>query len=198
MSRPRLHIVRNSAPTPEDVSPGKGACESPLGPTKPNSDSPNARQRIKATAIPRDWQLPLPFHDAPLGLTIVIVSMETMNGSRLRGLIQDRRPDAAIDLRELIRFDLPGTSREDVFRALSIHHTHYVKDPLPWHRLDARALGLLEYPVSNTLVHEITERDADCVLVFVYKHDEARSIASHLTKVLSQRIEGPWHIEEAV
>lgn len=186
MSRPRLYVVPGSDPTPENHTPGeKGELTA------------GQRQKIKATAVPRDWQLPLPFDDAPVGPTIVIVPMETMNGSTLRGLISDRRPNSAVDLRELIRFDLPGTSREDIFRAFHVHHTHYVKDPLPWHRLDARSFALLEAPVSNALVHEIAERSADCILVFVYRHDEARSIASHLNRVLSERLEGPWHIEEA-
>jgi len=163
----------------------------------PREASSNRRQKIDAASIPRDWQLALPFDDMPIGPTVLIVPMEAMNGSTLRGLITERRPTSAVDLRQLIRFDLPGTSREDVFRTLHAHRTHYVKDPLPWHRLDARALAMLDGPVSNALVHEIAERDAHCILVFVYKPDEARSIASHLTKVLGARMEGPWRIEEA-
>lgn len=197
MSPPRLYVVPNgSPPSRHDGSQGE----------LPDKDerldlagnSPSQRQKIKATATPRDWQLPLPFDDTPIGPTVLIVPMVTMNGSTLRGLINERRPNSAVDLRELIRFDLPGTSREDVFRTLQVHHTYYVKDPLPWHRLDARALAMLDGPVSNKLVHEIAEQRAACIFVLVYKHDEARSIASHLTKVLSERMVGPWHIEEAV
>lgn len=97
----------------------------------------------------------------------------------------------------MIRFDLPGTSREDVFHAMHMHHTFYVKDPLPWHRLDAKAFAKLDAPVSQILVHEIVDRGADCVLVFVYRQGDARLIASHLTKVLSERMRGPYKIEEA-
>lgn len=197
MKPPRLYIVRNCDAPAEDHNPEAENADTSTAVTKSAADATTRRQKIKATAFPRDWQLSLPFDDLPLGPTIVVVPMETMNGPALRGLIQNRRPNAAVDLRELIRFDLPGTSREDVFRTLHTYHTYYVKDPLPWHRLDARALALLDGPVSNTLVHEIAERSAACVFVLVYKHDDARSIASHLNKVLSERMDGPWHIEEA-
>lgn len=186
MNRPPLYLVHSSEPAKsvESVS----ATSSCVG---------SQKLKIDAASIPRDWQLSLPFDDAPIGPTILIVPMEAMNGPTLRGLISERKPTSAVDLRQLIRFDLPGTSREDVFRTLHAHHTHYVKDPLPWHKLDARALAKLRGPVSNALVHEIAERGADCILVFVYRHDEARSIASHLSKVLAERMEGPWRVEEA-
>lgn len=197
MSRPHLYLVPLNGPTETTHAVDEHPCRRGLD-GQPNSQSESSkRQRIKATRVPRDWQLSLPFEDAPSGPTILIVTMDGMNGEVFRGLIRERRPSSAIDLREMIRFDLPGSSREDVFRTLQAASTHYVKDPLPWHRLDAHAWAALEGPLSNTLVHEIAERDAHCVLVLVYRHAEARAIASHLTKVLSERMQGPWHIEEA-
>lgn len=193
MSRPHLYIVPNEQPVAPRAEPEKA--EKSAGDMRLTAKSP--RQKIDATSIPKDWQLSLPFDDKAIGPTVLIVSMESMNGPTLRNLINERKPASAVDLRQLIRFDLPGTSRDDVFRALSVHRTYYVKDSLPWHRLDARALATLEAPVSNVLVHEIADRGADCIFVFVYRHEEARSIASHLTKVLAPRMDGPWRIEEA-
>lgn len=194
VSPPRLYVVPDRVQPSDRDDPGDS-----LGRTEGPSESPGdpKRQKIKATSTPKDWQLPLPLGDAQSGATILIVSMDAMNGATLRGLISEWRPDSAVDLREMIRFEIPGTSREDVFRTLRIHQTHYVPDPLPWHRLDARAWALLEAPISSKLVHEIAERSPACVFVFVQKHDEVRSIAAHLTKVLSERMRGPWHIEEA-
>ncbi|MGF7054761.1 hypothetical protein GGC47_003965 [Bosea sp. OAE752] len=193
MSRPHLYIVPNEQPVAPRAEPEKA--EKSAGEVRLTARGD--RQKIDATSIPKGWQLPLPFDDKPLGPTVLIVSMESMNGPTLRNLISERKPASAVDLRQLIRFDLPGTSREDVFRILNVNRTYYVKDSLPWHRLDARALATLDAPVSNVLLHEIADRRADCIFVFVYRHEEARSIASHLTKVLGPRMEGPWRIEEA-
>ena len=196
MSRPRLYVVGDSQAPPGASAPGALGDEAATGSTR-TIDAGVDRQKISATTIPSGWQLPLPFDTEPLGPRIIIVSMETMNGPALRRLIQDLRPNAAVDLRELIRFDLPGMSRHDVLRTLHANHAHYVKDPLPWHRLDARAFATLEGPISNTLIHEIVERHADCVMILVHRSDDSRAIASHLHKVLSQRMSSPWHVEEA-
>lgn len=193
MSRPHLYIVPNHQPAGQRAETEKA--EKPTDGVRLASKGP--RRTIDATSIPKDWQLSLPFDDKPVGPTVLIVSMESMNGPTLRNLISERKPASAVDLRQLIRFDLPGTSRDDVFRALSVHRTYYVKDSLPWHRLDARALATSDTPVSSVLVHEIADRGADCIFVLVYRHEEARSIASHLTRVLTQRMDGPWRIEEA-
>lgn len=166
------------------------------GPAEPASRTAD-RPQVDATFVPTDWQLPLPFDTAPLGPTVVVVPMEGMNGPSLKSLISSRRPNSAVDLRELVRFDLPGTSREDVFHFLRTHRTHYVKDPLPWHRLAARDLIAHTGPISQLMMHEITERGAECILVFVYRREDARSLASHLNRVMAERITGPWHIEEA-
>jgi hypothetical protein len=199
MSRPRLYLVPNQH-QPQAKS-GLDAVEAPVSDQHTvedrNSEAPRRRRKIKATSIPRDWQLALPFDDNPIGPTVVIVPMAAMTGSTFRQLIQDRCPNSAVDLRELIRFDLPGTSREDVFKVLQNQNTYYVKDPLPWHQLDARSLSTMDAPVSNLLVHEIVDRGANCIFVLVYRQAEAISIASHLTKVLSARLSCPWHIEEA-
>lgn len=177
--QPPLHIVPDNDTGPEVVEKG-------------------VRQKIGATFVPRNWQLSLPFEEVPIGPTIVLVAMEAMTGAVLRNLLVARRPDSVVDLRELIRFDLPGTSREDIFQCFTIIHTHYARDPLPWHKLEARDLALKAAPVSQVLMHEVTERSAKCVMVFVYRREESKLLAPHLTRVMGERIPGPWRIEEAV
>lgn len=166
-------------------------------PEPQDADAPaRPRRRISGNMVPPDWQFALPFDETP-GPTVVIVPMVRMNGPSFRTLLRTRRPAAAVDLRALIRFDLPGTSRDDIFRAMSAQKTHYVKDPLPWHELDARAWATMEGPASNALVHEISERQAECVFVLVHRDADAHSIAVHLNRVLSQRLKTPWRVEEA-
>lgn len=194
MTTPRLYIVSDSAAKAAegDAGPVDVKARDTQGAAAPA----RPRRRISGKVVPPDWQFALPFEEAS-GQTIVIVPMERMNGPSFRGLLQTRRPAAVVDLRALIRFDLPGTSREDIFRAMSAQKTHYVKDPLPWHQLDARTWGTFEAPVSNALLHEISERQAACVFVLVYRAADAHSIAVHLNWVLSTRLKTPWRIEEA-
>lgn len=190
---PRLYVVKDSSAKLAEEEAGLAG--EPPRESKVAEAPSKRRRRISGEVVPADWQFALPFGEK-LGQTIVIVPMERMNGPSFRDLLKTRSPAAAVDLRALIRFDLPGTSREDIFRAMSAQKTHYVKDPLPWHDLDARAWATLDAPVSNALVHEISERKAECVFVLVYRHAEAQSIAVHLNRVLSQRLRTPWRVEE--
>jgi hypothetical protein len=175
---PRLRLVPKNAATPVavDFSP---------------------RAAIKATVAPLGWQLELPFVDRQLGVSIVIACLEAMNGGKLHKLLVNHHPDSVVDLRELIRFDFPGTSREHVFSAFRSIRARYVKDPLPWHQLAVKDLIGSDFPVSMSLMHEVAERQAHCVMVFVPHEDNCRHMAAHLRRTVPQRLLTPFHIEEA-
>jgi hypothetical protein len=71
-----------------------------------------------------------------------------------------------------------------------------VKDPLPWHELEIRDFIGREYPISQILMHEVVEREADCVMVFVPELENARSISSHINRIMAIRADYPWTIEQ--
>lgn len=195
--RTHLQIVSSGQPLAGgsiSTNDSKGGNSSAVG---QGARPPQGRQRINATQVPPDWQLPLPFGENRPSTTILIVPTEFMNGPALRSIISERRPRSVVDLREMIRFDLPGTSRDDVFRTMRLYNTFYVSDPLPWHRLDAKAFAMLQGPISSVLFHEIVERKSECVLVFVFRHDESRLIVAHLNKILSEQMRVPYSIVEA-
>jgi hypothetical protein len=179
IDRPHLRLVENRA---------QRSVEAMVAP----------RAVVKATIAPPGWQLELPFHDQCMGVSIVIACLEAMSGGRLRNLLVSHRPDAVVDLRELIRFDLPGTNRKDVFNTFRSLHARYVKDPLPWHQLAVKDLIGSDYPISMSLLHEVAERDANCVMIFVPRQDDRRHVAAHLRRIVPQRLSMPFRIEEAV
>ncbi len=156
----------------------------------------SAPPKISVEVTPPDWQLDLPFDGRSTGLSIVIASLEAMTGAQLRKLLADRRPDTVLDLREMIRFDLPGTNRGDIFKTFNYFNAHYVRDPLPWHSLTARDFGASDDPVSTRLIHEVVERSLSRVMIFVTRPVECRSIAAHLRRIMPNRLSVPFHIEE--
>lgn len=165
-----------------------------LGGDAPPASLPPA---ISVHVTPTDWQLDLPFDAHPIGVSVVIASLEAMTGAQLRSLLADRRPDTVVDLREMIRFDLPGTNRGDIFKTFRYFNAHYVKDPLPWHSLTTRDFGASDNPVSTRLIHEVVERSLSRVMIFVTRPADCRSIAAHLRRIMPERLSVPFHIEEA-
>ena len=112
-------------------------------------------------------------------LSIVIVPMDHIHGVQLCRLILDLKPRTAVDLRHLIRFDLPGTSRTEIFHHLKNAHTLYVKASLPWHELQPRDFITDGTPLSQRLNHEVVERKDSPVLLFASKKDEARYLTAY-------------------
>lgn len=150
------------------------------------------------TMTPHGYQLSLPFDDQAVLTQIAIVAMDHIHGVQLCRLILDLKPRKAVDLRHLIRFDLPGTSRTEIFYYLSSVHTLYVKASLPWHQLQPRDFILDDTPLSQRLNHEIVEREESPILLLASKKDEARYLTAYLHRVLSSRAKRPWKIEQVV
>jgi hypothetical protein len=109
----------------------------------------------------------------------------------------DLKPKVAIDLRLLIRFDLPGASRAEIFNHLKLVNTLYVKDSMQWNRLKAHDLMLSESTLSHRLNHEVVERDDSPILLLASKKDEARYLGAYLNRILSMRAKRPWRVDQA-
>ena len=125
---------------------------------------------------------------------VEIVAMDSLHGKRLCKLIMSSKPTVALDLRHVIRFDLPGTSREQVLSYLRAINTLYVRDPIPWHNLQRRDFISGDRVISQRLEHETVERKQSPVLLFVPKDEHVRLLTAYLNRVFSKRGEGPWEI----
>ena len=130
-------------------------------------------------------------HDRHL---VEIVSMDGLHGKHLCQLILAKRPKVVLDLRHVMRFDLPGTSREQVlshFRAIS---TLYVREPLPWHELQRRDFISGNRTLSQRLEHETVERKQSPIMLFVPKDEHISLVSAYLNRVFSTRGQGRWQI----
>lgn len=145
----------------------------------------------------QEFQLSLPLDDR-MAKQIVIVAMEHIHGIRLCGIIRDLMPKVAVDVRHLIRFDLPGTSRSEIFSQFAMLHTLYVKASLPWHTLTPRDFMLETIPLSQRLSHEVVERDDTPVLLLASRKVEVRYLTTFLSRALSAQARSPWKIVEAI
>ncbi len=150
------------------------------------------------TMTPDGYQFFLPFDETAVKTQIVIVAMDHIHGVQLCRLILDLKPRTAVDLRHLIRFDLPGTSRTEIFQHFKNAHTLYVKASLPWHELQPRDFITDGTPLSQRLIHEVLERKDSPVLLFASKRDEARYLTAYLHRVLSSQAKHPWKIEQVI
>ncbi len=141
-------------------------------------------------------QLSFSFDDVETrdGHRVEIVAMEGLHGRRLCELIMTRKPKVAMDLRHVIRFDLPGTSREQVLSYFRAANTLYLRDPLPWHALQRRDFIAGEKVISQRLEHETVERKQSPVMLFVPKEEHVGCLTAYLNRVFSNRGDGYWEV----
>jgi hypothetical protein len=144
-------------------------------------------------------QLSFSFDDveAQDGHRVEIVAMDGLHGKRLCELIVAKKPKVAVDLRYVIRFDLPGTSREQVLSYFRATNTLYVRDPIPWHDLQRRDFMAGDRVLSQRLEHETVERKHSPVMLFVPKKEHVALLTAYLNRVFSSRGEDSWEITTA-
>lgn len=167
--------------------------ESPCG-----VDGRKPIQRSGQVMAPLGCQLPLPLGGDAESKKIVVVAMDHMHGAQFRSLILSLKPRTVIDLRHLIRFDLPGTSRAEIFSCFSRVHALYVNDSLPWHELQPRDFMTDGNSLSHRLSHEVIERDNSPIMLLASKVEDARLLASYLHRITSSSMKGAWVIEREV
>lgn len=160
------------------------------------SVAPRCKQETINVIPAFDRQLRLPFDDSA-SRRIIIVAMDCIHGIQLCNLILDIKPKKAIDLRYLIRFDLPGTNRSEIFHRMKLVRTHYVKASLPWHQLSARDFMLGNKQLSDQLDYEIMGGEESPLLLLASKDDDVRNLTSYLNRLLSSHSTSYWQIEFA-
>ena len=145
-------------------------------------------------------QLDFSFDDVDFepDIRIFLVPMDDMHGGRLCETLDTIRPKLVLDLRYVIRFDLPGTSRTQVFKRFHSLQTLYIKDSLPWHDMERRDFIAGDVSISHRLRHEVVERDQTPILIFVPKIEHVRYLGSYLNRILAPQSKKTWEVVSAV
>lgn len=178
MNPPRLRLI--SASSRVEDSPARGAARA-----------------LDVVMAPHGFQLGLPFEGDGGVQRILIVAMDEIHGSQFLALLRSVRPKAVVDLRHLIRFDLPGTNRDEVFYNLSHLRSLYVNASVPWHQLRRQDLISNDTSISQRLDHEVVERQDSPLVLLTAKKSELFEIAAYLNRSLSTRSNRAWKIEQA-
>ena len=156
------------------------------------------RPRLNELVVPHGHQFSLPFVDKPADRQTVIVPMEHIHGEQLCRLITDLKPQVVIDLRYVIRFDLPGTSRASIFRHIRAASSSYITIPVPWHQCQARDFMADKALLPARFTQEILNREGSAVLLLVARRTEARYLATYIHRILADQAGSSWHVVETV
>lgn len=161
------------------------------------AEAATARQSlVKKEHVPFNYQLSLPLNtDSDYARSVFIVSMDTVHGSDLCKFIEEKKPRLALDLRILVRFDLPGASRDKIFASLRNSHSFYLKAPLNWSQFKVSNFIMDESFLSQQLFHEVLERDTTPIFILTSKPEESVALGSYLNRILSQHEKRPWVVE---
>lgn len=141
-------------------------------------------------------QLELDFGGSALRLLKIAVT-DTIHGGRLTALIDELTPEFVIDLRNVLRFDLPGMSRESFFHRLSARGVHYARAPIAWNDICSYGItARIDLPVR--LYHEAVERWGGNLVLLVSRHEHAAHTHAMLNLALSSHRTQGWSIEQVV
>lgn len=139
-------------------------------------------------------QLSFEFIDEQHGSKLAIAVMDTVHGADLCRFIDEFSPKVALDMRFSIRFDVPGSNRNHIFRQLEKCRTLYSRAAVKWHDLSPSDFMLSDAPISQRLNHELFERGETPLLVFVQKTAHAHLLHSFLNRQISGRDMDDWSV----
>ncbi|MCL6698884.1 hypothetical protein LZ496_08840 [Sphingomonas sp. NSE70-1] len=125
---------------------------------------------------------------------IVIVAMDEIDGVHLRQLLDVTQPKYLLDLRHVVRFDNPGSSRDHFFNHLSKTKSLYTRDPIAWHSIDTAPLSVDADMLPARVRYEVVEQHDNNVMLLVSKPTESRKLASVLNLALSRDRATNWVI----
>ena len=160
-----------------------------------------APRRVNRTALSKDkisvpvgHQLPLPLDDKSIKRKIIIVIANETHGRTMCKLIEDEEPHSVLDLRHLVRFDMPGITREVFFEQLRMYSSRYVRIPISWHKLSQRDFMSGNVCIPIELTREVTADDARTRVLLVSTEREASGLAVFINEVLSMEEKESWKV----
>lgn len=125
---------------------------------------------------------------------ILVAVMDRIHGEHLHTLVAEIHPTVVLDLRNTIRFDLPGTSRDRFLDIVSRVSSSYMRAPMTW-QSDLRGPVPINYTLPIRLHHEVIERSDGNLMLLVNKTEHALRISSLLNVALSKNSFKRWHIQ---
>ena len=144
--------------------------------------------------VPVGHQWPLPLDDKSISRKIIIVITNETHGQSMRKLIEDEEPHSVLDLRHLLRFDMPGISRDVFFEQLRMYSSRYVRIPIAWHKLSQRDFMSGNVCIPAELTREVTADDASTRVLLVTTEQEASELAIFINGVLSLEAKESWNV----
>lgn len=154
--------------------------------------------RLEAPLATADHESQLSFAfeklERPERIQLFIVPMDEIHGRKLCELIDHFRPGLIIDLRGLIRFDLPGINRSIIINLMRSHGIKYIKEPVSWGSLNITGLAASDVHLSQRMNYEILHSGKGAVFIFVQKSIHVKFLNSVLNTVLSKKASSPWSI----
>lgn len=160
---------------------------------QPPGASTDVRLNVEYKRHHDDRQLEFNFGDHSCRLLKIAIT-ESIHGQTLTTLIDDLVPEFVLDLRDVLRFDLPGLSRDVFFHMLSARGVHYARAPIGWHNISARAM-ITNSALPPRLRHEAVERWGGNLVLLVSRLEHALHTQAMLNMALSSTRERGWRIE---
>lgn len=155
---------------------------------------PRIRANTIETVAPNpEAQLELDLGNQPCRLLRIAVT-DTIHGRRLTSIVDEIVPEFVLDLRNVLRFDLPGLSRDFFFHRLSSRGVHYARAPIGWHTVSAWGLTTGSN-LPPRLYHEAVERWGGNLLLLVSRAEHAMHTHAMLNMALSAKRATGWNIE---
>ena len=148
-----------------------------------------------STLVPHGYQLSLPFAESAEDCKIFVAVVDEIHGLHLCDVIFEYRPEKVIDIRHLVRFDLPGIFREMFFNLIDRANSKYIRIPIPWHQLSIREIMSGQAPISNELIRAIVETKDGRLLLLVSSFSEAERLEIVINRVFSEVATCPWNVE---
>lgn len=158
-----------------------------------SGSSPDTKQCVEPRPCYDDRQLELDLGDRSCRLLKIAIT-ESIHGLTLKALIDELNPEFVLDLREVLRFDMPGLSRDHFFHMLSVRGVHYARAPIGWHHISPRALTA-NSALPQRLHHEAVERWGGNLVLLVSRPEHALHTQAMLNLALSSKREEGWRIE---
>lgn len=157
-------------------------------------DSDGWRPAPKIVRPDDDRQLELDLGDDDQIRRILVAVMDRIHGARLHDLVTEIHPAVVLDLRNTIRFDLPGTNRDRFLKVVSQVRSSYMRAPMAWHA-DLCGPVVADYVLPVRLHHEVVERSDGNLMLLVNKPEHAFRISSMLNIAFSKSRMRKWDIE---
>lgn len=125
---------------------------------------------------------------------MTIAVTDSLHGQTLLDVIDKVSPEFVLDLRDVLRFNLPGMSRDLFFHMLSNRGVHYARVPVGWHNIAPRAVTAGS-TLPARLQHEAVERWGGNLVLLVSRNEHALHTQAMLNLVLSSRRSKGWQIQ---